>query len=258
MGEKLQNDVFFNGFSLAKDDIVAIVGAGGKTSLMFKLAEEAANHGMRVLVTTSTKIYVPQPHQYTALDMTGELFAQTKISEPGIYVGGILMSGTNKLAGVSFTLLKQRLQAFDLILIEADGAAEKSLKGWKNSEPVIPSFATKTIGVLDIQVVGAEVSEKLVHRLEIFSQLTEAAKGDLISLPHLAKLIAHPNGLFGKAIGRKILFLNKAESPGQRDHARKLAQMLQCLTILYGSLQKNYLVNSAKHDPVAMSSLDRR
>ncbi len=241
MDKKTLTDSFLNGFNIANNDIVAIIGSGGKTSLMFKLAAEAAARGMRVLVTTSTKIFVPGPHQYNAIDTEGSLFAKKTMSEPGIYVGGVLIDGTNKLTGVPLPQLEQRLSSFDLILIEADGAAEKSLKGWKDSEPVIPAFTTKTIGVIDIQVIGAEVSERLIHRLEIFSQLTGATKGETVSLSHLEKLIEHPDGLFGKAAGEKILFLNKAESPKQRNNAAILAQKIGKTTTIYGSLHQGSL-----------------
>ncbi|HEY3122279.1 MAG TPA: putative selenium-dependent hydroxylase accessory protein YqeC, partial [Vicinamibacteria bacterium] len=35
-------------------DVVAVAGAGGKTTLVYRLAEEARRCGLRVLVTTTT------------------------------------------------------------------------------------------------------------------------------------------------------------------------------------------------------------
>ena len=52
--------------NIDKNSIVSIVGAGGKTSLMFQLAEELREKS-RVLVTTTTKIYVPEKGQYDYL-----------------------------------------------------------------------------------------------------------------------------------------------------------------------------------------------
>ena len=45
-------------FNIKKSDVVTITGAGGKTSLMFALANELSTLG-KVLVTSTTKIYVP-------------------------------------------------------------------------------------------------------------------------------------------------------------------------------------------------------
>ena len=42
--------------------VISIVGAGGKTSTMYDLAEELAKKGARVLMTTST--HIAKPDQY--------------------------------------------------------------------------------------------------------------------------------------------------------------------------------------------------
>ena len=48
---------------LGEGGVISLVGAGGKTSLMFRLAHELSLTGDSVLTTTTTKIYVPEPVQ---------------------------------------------------------------------------------------------------------------------------------------------------------------------------------------------------
>ena len=48
---------------LADGGVVSLVGAGGKTSLMFRLARELTKAGGTVLTTTTTKIFEPTPDQ---------------------------------------------------------------------------------------------------------------------------------------------------------------------------------------------------
>ena len=43
--------------------VMSFVGGGGKTSLMFLLARQLVRSGMRVLTTTTTKIFVPTAEQ---------------------------------------------------------------------------------------------------------------------------------------------------------------------------------------------------
>ncbi|MEL6149070.1 MAG: hypothetical protein AAFR56_05560, partial [Chloroflexota bacterium] len=43
-------------FNIQRGDVVAFVGAGGKTSAMIALGHELADMGWRVLATTTTKI----------------------------------------------------------------------------------------------------------------------------------------------------------------------------------------------------------
>ena len=50
--------------NLTKKEIISFVGGGGKTTTMFSLAEELKAMGKKVLVTTTTKIFVPNEDQF--------------------------------------------------------------------------------------------------------------------------------------------------------------------------------------------------
>ncbi|MDO8941850.1 MAG: hypothetical protein Q7U75_01630, partial [Desulfobacterales bacterium] len=43
--------------------VISLVGAGGKTSLMFRLAQELSAGGETVLTTTTTRIFMPEEGQ---------------------------------------------------------------------------------------------------------------------------------------------------------------------------------------------------
>jgi probable selenium-dependent hydroxylase accessory protein YqeC len=233
---------FLQALGIEKNDVVAIAGAGGKTSLMFCLAEEAKGLGFKVLVTTSTKIFVPDSARYDQLDLSGTLFSGGAVRDCGIYVGGVPAPVAGKMTGAALDLLALRRKLFDLVLIEADGAAAKPLKGWNSTEPVIPLFTTKTIGVLDIQTIGRIIDVALVHRLEIFTGLTGGRVGDTVSLEHLARVVNHNQGLFTGAQGTKILYLNKVESAVDRSNVNRLRTRLQVkqknLHIVAGSVRQ--------------------
>ena len=51
---------FRQAFDVARGDVVAFIGAGGKTSLMVSLGYELAEAGWRVLATTTTKLSTDQ------------------------------------------------------------------------------------------------------------------------------------------------------------------------------------------------------
>jgi len=99
-----------------------------------------------------------------------------------------------------------------LTLLECDGAKERPLKGWAMHEPVVPAFTTVTIGVLPLWVIGQRVCAETVHRVPEFCRITGAAPGDTVTLRHLVCIVNHPDGLFAKARGRKLLFLNNLEN----------------------------------------------
>ena len=53
--------------------IISIVGAGGKTSTMYDLAEELAKKGARVLITTSTHIAKPKQYDLAVMPKLADL-----------------------------------------------------------------------------------------------------------------------------------------------------------------------------------------
>lgn len=235
---------FLEAFGLAKADVVCLVGAGGKTSLLFHLAGEARSLGCRTLVSTTTKIFIPEQSQYDAIDLTGDGFNQSIREQGGIYVAGKPVSDI-KMSGLSEDLLSAHTKNFDLVLLEADGAARKPLKGWLHTEPVIPAFTTHTIGVIDIQSVGKVVTDTLVHRLDCFCQITGTREGDRVTTDHLKKIICHQQGLFSHAVGKRLVFINKVESPDALHHAKELSALLPGYTVYSGSVKmKNIVFNN--------------
>jgi probable selenium-dependent hydroxylase accessory protein YqeC len=225
--------------SLERGAVVSIVGAGGKTSLMFQLAREMRSV-WKVLVSTTTRILVPEEKCYDHLDLEGSLFLDQQPSAPGLYVGGrldLLPGKPDKIKGVDSKIFDVAAKQFDLILLEADGASCKPLKGWNATEPVISSSTTHTIGVVDIQCLGKEVNGELVHRLELFSDLTGALPGQKLQLEHLASVVLSDDGLFRKSRGKKILYINKVESLPDMVNTARLKELCPELQVVFGSLR---------------------
>lgn len=190
--------------------VISIIGSGGKTSLMFYLAKEAVKQGMRVLVTTSTRIFVPTAQQYDKADFTGNGFP-VPMSLAGIYVCGEFAEN-GKMKGLSAELLKKQYEHFDLVLIEADGAKEKPIKAWANHEPVIYDFTTHTIGVISADVLDEPLNEELIHRFELFQKNFCDAGDTYLAEKHFRRIIEQDNGILNKAVGKKFIFFNKVET----------------------------------------------
>jgi len=187
--------------------VVSVVGAGGKTTLIFSLAERL-KADYKVLVTTTTKIGLPEKNQYDFMAIGCENFPGfNSQKQNGIYVYGASVNDENKLVGLVPALLDSLTAFFDYILIESDGAKRKLVKGWNSYEPVICKSTTHTIGVLNLNALGMEVNEDNVHRVDEFIKITGAQRGKPISENQLARLVFHKNGLFKASRGARIVFL---------------------------------------------------
>lgn len=215
---------------LNRREAVCFVGAGGKTSSMFNLAQELKDMGSKVLVTTTTAIYYPQPEQYDRLIIhRKEPEALELIGDKGITVLGRARSEEGKLLGISPDLVDRlfREGAFDCILVEGDGSKGRPVKAPAEHEPVIPGCTTMVAGVIGLDCLGKPVDEEHVHRPEIFRSLPGCNK-DIIDLQMLISLINNEYGLFKgvPAASRKYLILNKSDLTNACESAEQLADML--------------------------------
>lgn len=232
---------------IKREDIISIVGAGGKTTLMFYLASELKNKG-KILVTTTTKIYNPEKEEVDYLAIGKENYDFIKNNkEHGIYVYGEGINDENKLIGVEANLIDDLKGTFDYILIEADGSKKKDLKAWNTIEPVICSKTDKYVGLLSLATINKEINNKNIHRVEEFLTLTNSKIGEKVNLDILIEIIFNKKGLFKGSAGENILFLNKVDKVDEDiitlilDKITNKNKEVKILNkIIYGSLKYNF------------------
>ncbi|HWR60428.1 MAG TPA: selenium cofactor biosynthesis protein YqeC [Clostridia bacterium] len=216
-----------------KKEMICIVGAGGKTSVLFRLAGELSEKGGRVLVTTTTAIYYPGREQYDRIvvsqEETPDLF--DNVDACGITVFGRSVSSEGKLLGSSPELLDAVfLQGiFDYIIVEGDGSKGRPIKAPASYEPVIPSRTGKLLGVIGMDCIGREVSQEIVHRPGLFCEITGCGEQAVISTETVSRLVLHEEGLFKTAPrgAERYLVLNKADREKQMEDARDIAKSLR-------------------------------
>ncbi|MDD3653011.1 MAG: selenium cofactor biosynthesis protein YqeC [Desulfotomaculaceae bacterium] len=221
-------------FSIHKGDIIALTGAGGKTTTMFAIGQEAIKLGWRVVITTTTRIFAPKENKL--LKLVIEAIPEcllSKIKEslttfPQV-VAGIGLDQENKLNGLDKELIAEiPSTGADLIIVEADGAARKPFKAPREGEPVIPHTATLVVTVVGIDCLGKPLNSTYTHRPEKIASLTGMSLGDLITGQTVARVLLHSQG-YGKDIPRNsrwVPFMNKVESTMALESAREIAGLL--------------------------------
>ncbi|EDU7996300.1 putative selenium-dependent hydroxylase accessory protein YqeC [Salmonella enterica subsp. diarizonae] len=192
--------------------LISAVGAGGKTSTLMWLAQRFCAVGRRVLLSTSTQMYLP-----ASLPV---LFCRDPLVLPAAaWQRPLLACYSSWLApaGKVRGFTPQQLDALvaagqvDVILVEADGAHGFALKAPNEHEPCIPQSCCCVIAVMGAWRLGQNVGPATVHRWPLFSRITGAAPDTALSWTMLHRLIAHPQGAF-KGVppsSRRILLLNQ-------------------------------------------------
>ena len=237
--------------------IISVVGGGGKTSLIFRLAEELAEQGTKVIVTTTTHIAF-EPERPFARD--GELNkVRENLRKYGYTVAACMekreekswkkpeniqgSSGTHCSAseeqnksGKLFTgklqaLPEEQLQELkkecDVILIEADGARRLPLKVPAAWEPVIPEMTDLVIGVIGLDCLGKAIKDT-VHRPESAAEFLGKSSKEKITEEDIIRIAKSDQGL-RKSVGHRgfRVFLNKEDVLSDRNLPDKIVQRLR-------------------------------
>jgi probable selenium-dependent hydroxylase accessory protein YqeC len=228
-------DTLAAALKLEGQGVISIVGGGGKTTLMYRLAGELCQSGATVLTTTTTRINLPWTDQSPNLIVAGSPETVLKKAERLITVdrhiaaASAYVSAQAKLKGFTTTGIQRFWQSgiFDWILVEADGAAQKPLKAPADHEPVVPPISNWLIALVGLDAVGKPLDTKWVFRPHIYSHLTGLPMGSAISAESVVACLNHPDGLTkGCPIHAHLrVFLNKADIPGCVQEGRNIARL---------------------------------
>jgi probable selenium-dependent hydroxylase accessory protein YqeC len=177
---------------IEKGDIVAFVGAGGKSSAILQAASELGKAGMPVLVAPTTKMFVREADRVgrvlTSEDGDGLRSKVTEaLVEQGAVVAGSGILSKQRVGGVDPSWVPQLAPQNGVTLVEADGSRRRPLKGTAAHEPLLPHGATLVVVVGGIRALGKPLSEERVHRLEVFSELTGIGPGHTIDAGAFAR-----------------------------------------------------------------------
>lgn len=213
--------------NINKKGVLSFVGGGGKTTTIFKLAEEFIKENKKVLISTTTKIFKPNTEEYDYYfleDIKGEFIPQkSSITILGHSVKDKKLIGV--LPGKIDEIVDKNI--FDFILVEADGAKRKPIKAPNKYEPVIPEKTTLTIGIIGFDCINKAIDEKIVHRPELLKQISGNENLKIIDENCIVNLVLDKKGLFKNSKGEKILILNKINKEKEIHIARNIQKKLQ-------------------------------
>lgn len=197
--------------------VTAVIGGGGKTSLLRTLGEELAGERHTVLLCTTTKIR-PFPGLVN-LSSPSEPELRQALQDSRLIAAGSPVPGTDKWGAPELSM--DRLAALaDYVLVEADGSAGRPMKAHAPHEPVIPLQAGQTILVVGASGFGFPIAQA-AHRPELYAKLAGVSPDVPIS-PELAAAVLRAEGLHDR------IYVNQADTDQRLSAAKHLNDMLSC------------------------------
>ena len=208
--------------------VTAIIGGGGKTTLMEVLAGELSQKGSVILTTTT---HIRRPAQLETLTDADEALVSAAISRSRIVcVGEAAEDGKLSAPRLSIETL---VRLADFVLVEADGSKGLPLKAHEAHEPVIPPCAQRVVAVAGIDGVGKPIGA-VCHRSARYAQLALADEETIVT-PEIAARALTVEGGFDR------VYINKVESAAAYEAAQAMAKELS-RPVVAGSLHQGVYV----------------
>lgn len=218
-------------FDIARGDVVAFIGAGGKTSALFNLGYELAEMGWRVTATTTTSISLDQlemmPYAVTVREGMGALSMALDESRFAFVYDEIR---ADNVYGPAQDFIPRMLDsiASDVLLIEADYANGLPLKAPYADEPVIPRETSLVVPVASLAVLGQELDEEHVYNAEAIIERYGFGAGQRVKSPWVAQVLRDETLGLARVPekARVVTLLNQVSEGYLRGRARLIARLI--------------------------------
>lgn len=201
----------------ADPPVVAIVGGGGKTSLLYRLGDEAAALGRPAILAGTTRFTPPPAPELlptirecsdgNALDAARGALATDRPL--------VIHSGT-EAKGRLGPLMPETVDALaalprlGLLALEADGSKLRPFKAPADHEPVIPRCATHVVAVVGLRALDAPLDDEHVHRPQRIRAIVGSE--DRCSASVIARVLADDRGGRKHVANRHyIVLVNQAD-----------------------------------------------
>lgn len=225
--------------------VVAVAGAGGKTSIIKQLAWEGRERGLRVLVLTTTHMY--RPFSFGVLDREPDRVREA-LDLQGLAVTGHLEEN-GKISFQGWEYYCQVIKGAQLVLVEADGSKRLPLKVPGENEPVLPEHTDLLLCVYGLSALGRPASdvcfrqteaEKLLGK-EVFCGQWQVERDHVEQLMELGYLKPLREKMAGYGLGCQVLpVFHQADTEAYQEMGRDmLEKMGEEKGIVTGNFWKN-------------------
>lgn len=202
--------------------IVSIIGAGGKSTLMYALAHSYAKKENNVFVTTTTHIYDPMDDsKVNNLEELHKKWGENQYALAGVETKG------NKLKALSKFVLEEYMKEADVVLIEADGAKGLPCKVSNTTEPVLIEETNIVIMVLGLDALGKRM-RNVCFRCELAMDLLGEDRNHVMKEEDFVTIIRNQMEQELNTEDKMcIVVLNKCDYKKQELLGKRIAKVLE-------------------------------
>ena len=215
---------------------VSVMGAGGKSTLMNRLADELIVLGRTVVLTSTTNYHRPTALQAEQILLTRDAPDwQEKLKALARRWNRLLVLhhdlGEAMVRGIDVAAVRtvHELIPEAVVIVKTDGARKRWFKAPNRSEPVVPPWSEVCITVVNRAIIGQPLTDALVHRPERVAELTGLKIGEPITPQAVGTVLTHPDTYAPKipASARRMVYISHVQTPPDLEQAEAIAGALE-------------------------------
>ena len=184
-----EKNTLLDALNLGNKRIISFVGGGGKTSCIYNLSKELGALEKKVIITTTTHMFMPKENFVLGEDINK---VKEALENNNVIVVGNKAS-EEKIKSMNISFYDELIKVCDYLLIEADGSKRLPLKAPALHEPVIIHRTEVIVGVVGIDALNKCIS-KVCHRPERVSEVLKKNISETINEEDIALLLSSKEG----------------------------------------------------------------
>ncbi|MFC6786472.1 selenium cofactor biosynthesis protein YqeC [Halobaculum halobium] len=214
--------------ALPTEGLVCVVGAGGKKTTLYTLA----NRLDRAVVTATVRIPIFDEHVARVVVDPDAVAALTRhAADADIAVDwplGIVpeRERDDRYLGYDTDAVDDLAAAHDgPVLVKADGARMREFKAPDDREPQIPASADAVVPIASAHVVGEPLTDERVHRPERVAAVAGIDVGERVTAEAVGRVLASTEGGLKEAPAdaEAVALVNKVDDADDEAAAREVA-----------------------------------
>jgi probable selenium-dependent hydroxylase accessory protein YqeC len=205
--------------------IISVVGAGGKTTTIERLAQEYEMLGRKVIVTTTTKMFRPVKYSWYSGESM-EMVDKHLENDTVLWIGPPF--GQEKMMSPKISFLQELMQKNIPLLMEADGAKRLPFKVPNDTEPVIIEGTQFVVAILGMDALGRPLKE-VCFRYDLAATFLHKTEDEQVMIDDYIKVITSSSAL-RKGVTEEmkyLVILNKVENQEQEKQAKQIRDLLK-------------------------------
>lgn len=238
----------------ARRGLVCAIGAGGKKTTLYRLAEAHRAAGTARIGLTCTVAMAPPPRSLGEPIIGDPASLASALADPGRH-GDLVVYATpspkpGRVGGVPPDEVQRLHEAggFGVTLVKADGARMRWIKAPAAGEPVLPAGTATVLALVSAKVFGQPLGETVAHRPERVAAVTGARPGEPLTPGHVARLLSSEAGaLHGVGRAAVVAIINMVDDDAKRAAARAAAEQALAATT---RLRRVVLTRMTAADPL--------